>query len=109
LPGGRAIPEIRILRLEHSFACADGETILAAALRQGLYLRHGCKKGGCGTCKAKLVEGDVEMPPGLFALSSDERADGWILLCSSRPTEPCTIDVSTMELSEKEFLDNNPT
>ena len=94
-----------MLPFDRTFACGDDEKILLAALRQGLYLRHGCKNGGCGTCKARLVDGDVDLPPGLMALSHDEQADGWVLLCSATPCNNCTIDVSLMELREDEFLD----
>jgi propane monooxygenase reductase subunit len=76
-------------------------------LRQGLYLRHGCKNGGCGTCKAKLLDGDVTAPPGALALSSDEEADGWVLLCSSSASEDCTLDLSNMDLSEEELLEGD--
>jgi len=99
------MPEIRVLPFDHTFSCGDREPVLLAALRQGLHLRHGCKSGGCGTCKARLVDGEVNLPPGLMALSHDEEADGWVLLCSSRPGTDCTIDVSRMELSKEEFLD----
>lgn len=106
--GGESnIPEIRILPFDRTFSTDDGEKILLAALRQGFYLRHGCKIGGCGTCKAKLVEGEVDLPPGLMALSRDEEADGWVLLCSSTPSGNCTIDISIMELNENEFLDES--
>jgi hypothetical protein len=52
-----------------------------------------------------LIDGEVDLPPGLMALSHDEEADGWVLLCSSRPGTDCTIDVSRMELSKDEYLD----
>jgi hypothetical protein len=39
------------------------------------------------------------------AWAHDEEADGWVLLCSSRPGTDCTIDVSRMELSKDEYLD----
>jgi ferredoxin len=97
-----------VLPFGRGFAQDDGETILAAALRHGLYLRHGCKTGGCGTCKARLLEGDAETPTTTFALSADEQVNGWVLLCSSRATDDCTIDVANMDLAEAEFLGSPP-
>lgn len=96
--------KVHVLPFDRAFECAEGETILAATLREGLYVRYGCKHGGCGTCKGLLVEGDVEESGSTFALDSSERAEGWILLCSSLPSEDCVIDVDSMELTEEEFL-----
>jgi NAD(P)H-flavin reductase/ferredoxin len=84
--------------------CAEGETILAAVLRNGYFVRYGCKYGGCGTCRALLVEGDVRDSGSSFALPDPVRAQGWVLSCSSTPLGDCAIDVSAMELSEEEFL-----
>lgn len=41
--------------------------------------------GACGTCKAKLLEGDVEMDHN-FALGQDELERGYVLTCQSHPT-----------------------
>jgi NAD(P)H-flavin reductase/ferredoxin len=81
----------------------SGETILDAVLRSGRYLRYGCKYGGCGTCRALLVAGEVRDSGSTFALPASARVQGWILLCSSTPLGDCAIDVSSMELSESEF------
>ncbi len=86
-----------------SFECADGATILEAALRNGFFLKYGCGHGGCGTCKVVLSDGEVEGEGSSFAVSAGERADGVVLACSSRPTTDCTIDVESMELTEDEF------
>ena len=36
------------------------ETLLQAALKQGLVLPYGCKNGACGSCKAKILDGEVD-------------------------------------------------
>jgi NAD(P)H-flavin reductase/ferredoxin len=95
---------VTVLPFEHAVECRDDESILAAALRQGLFLRYGCRHGGCGTCKAVLVDGEVTGEGSSFALSSAERAEGIVLLCCSRPVTDCMIDVQSMELTEDEFL-----
>jgi NAD(P)H-flavin reductase/ferredoxin len=88
----------------HTIECAEGQSILNAALSQGCYLRYGCKHGGCGTCKVLVTDGDIEDSGSSFALTPAERAAGWALVCSSRPLSDCAIDVSAMNLTEEEFL-----
>ena len=60
------------------------ETILEAAMREGLEPPHACKSGVCSTCRAKLVEGEVDMDQN-FALEDYEIARGDILTCQSYP------------------------
>jgi ring-1,2-phenylacetyl-CoA epoxidase subunit PaaE len=62
----------------------DGDRILDAALRVRNDAPYACKGGVCGTCRAKLVEGEVEMERN-FALEPDEVADGFVLACQSHP------------------------
>jgi ring-1,2-phenylacetyl-CoA epoxidase subunit PaaE len=68
------------------------ESILDAALRQGIELPYSCKGGVCSTCRAKLVEGEVDMDAN-FALEDYEIARGFILCCQSHPvTDKVTVD-----------------
>lgn len=70
----------------------DGETILEAALKQGADLPFSCKGGVCSTCKAKLMEGKVDMDTN-YALEQEEVEAGYILTCQSHPrTEKVMID-----------------
>jgi phenol hydroxylase P5 protein len=65
----------------------QGQTILEAALAAGVDWPYGCAHGMCGACKARLLVGEVDMgETSTFALFEDERAEGFILTCSSRPT-----------------------
>jgi ring-1,2-phenylacetyl-CoA epoxidase subunit PaaE len=61
-----------------------GEPILDAALRLRGDAPYACKNGVCGTCRAKLVEGKVEMAQN-FALERDEVDRGYVLACQSHP------------------------
>jgi ring-1,2-phenylacetyl-CoA epoxidase subunit PaaE len=63
---------------------AQGDTILNAALKHGADLPYACKGGVCSTCRAKLVEGRVEMDVN-YALEKDEVEAGFILTCQSHP------------------------
>ena len=61
-----------------------GEAILDAALKQGADLPYACKGGVCCTCRAKLVEGQVDMEVN-YGLEPDEIEQGFILTCQSHP------------------------
>jgi ring-1,2-phenylacetyl-CoA epoxidase subunit PaaE len=70
----------------------DAEPILEAALRQGIALPYSCKGGICSTCRAKLVEGEVDMDT-CFALEEYEVRQGYVLCCQSYPvTDRVTVD-----------------
>jgi ferredoxin-NADP reductase/ferredoxin len=76
------------------FECGEDESILSAALRQGVALRYGCKHGACGTCKARIVEGEVDLTQASgFALMQFERDEGVALLCSTYPLEDVVVQL----------------
>jgi ring-1,2-phenylacetyl-CoA epoxidase subunit PaaE len=62
----------------------DSNNILDAGLAEGADLPYSCKGGVCTTCKAKLVEGKIEMEVN-YGLEADEVAAGFILTCQSHP------------------------
>ena len=62
----------------------DGESLLDAALKEGLDLPFSCKGGVCSTCRAKVVEGKVDMAVN-YALEDAEVAAGFVLTCQSHP------------------------
>jgi len=63
----------------------DGQSILDAALNEGADLPFACKGGVCCTCKAKLLQGAIEMDEN-WGLEQDEIDKGFILTCQSHPT-----------------------
>lgn len=63
----------------------NGDNILDAALAHGADLPYACKGGVCSTCRAKVIEGAVQMEVN-YALEPDEVAKGFVLTCQSHPT-----------------------
>jgi len=63
---------------------SDGSTLLDAAMRAGADLPFSCKGGVCSTCKAKVLEGEVEMEV-CYGLEPDEVEAGYVLTCQSHP------------------------
>lgn len=61
-----------------------GDNILDAALKSGADLPYACKGGVCCTCRAKVLEGEVEMEVN-YALEKDEVENGFVLTCQSHP------------------------
>jgi propane monooxygenase reductase component len=76
------IHNVRFEPLGIEMEVEEGETVLDAAFRQGISLMHGCKEGQCGSCKSKLVDGDIELLKySTFALPEYESETGHVLLC----------------------------
>lgn len=71
----------------------DGQTILQAALRNGVWLPFACGHGTCGTCKVQVLEGDVDLgEASTFALMDSERDDGKVLVCCATLESDVTIE-----------------
>lgn len=62
----------------------DGDSILEATLRARPEAPYACKNAVCGTCRARVIEGAVEMDSN-YALEPDELARGFVLTCQSHP------------------------
>ena len=78
----------------HQFTVRDDETILEAALREGFSLPYGCRNGACGSCKGKVVSGDIDYGShSPNALKDDEKAQGRALFCRAKPLSDMTIEV----------------
>jgi ferredoxin len=67
-----------------TFACREDQFILNAALAGGAALPFGCRMGSCGTCSGRVVEGEVDRAEQL-ALTPEQMAEGFIVLCKTRP------------------------
>jgi ring-1,2-phenylacetyl-CoA epoxidase subunit PaaE len=70
----------------------NGMSILDAALKAGADLPFACKGGVCCTCRAKVIEGRVNMEVN-YALETDEVEAGFVLTCQAHPlSEKVVID-----------------
>lgn len=79
--------EVQVIQAgrQRSFLMASGkQTILEAGLESGFELPYSCVGGVCCTCRAQLLEGQVEMMEN-YALEPDEVEEGAILVCQSLP------------------------
>lgn len=71
----------------------EGQTILQAALRQGVWLPFACGHGTCATCKVQVLEGEVEIGAASpFALMDIEREEGKVLACCATVQSDVTIE-----------------
>jgi CDP-4-dehydro-6-deoxyglucose reductase len=78
------------------FTAQDDETVLGAALRNGVTLEHSCRTGRCGSCKSQVRSGSTAPRHVELGLSTEERASGWILSCVSSATTDLTLDVQDL-------------
>lgn len=99
---------VTVLPFGETLEVQPGESVLKAILRQGRFVKYGCKHGGCSTCRAEVVQGEYEVSDNTsFSLSDADRAEGVVLLCSTFvESDELVVDVSqTMDdLSEEQYL-----
>jgi CDP-4-dehydro-6-deoxyglucose reductase len=94
--------QVTIQSSGHTFPVNDGETVLAAALREGIVIAYGCRNGVCGTCKGRLIEGAVDY--GTYqdkAMTEAERQSGMALFCQARPRSDLVIQCRELGMAVK--------
>ena len=92
------IHQVKLASSGKTFAAEEGETILAAALRQGVILPYSCRNGTCASCRGAVVEGEIRypyQPPA--ALSAEEIASGSALLCQAVPAGDVIIEARELD------------
>jgi CDP-4-dehydro-6-deoxyglucose reductase len=85
---------VTIANSTRAFDVAANESVLDAALRASWQLPHSCRGGNCGSCRARLLAGEIDYPHGRpLGLSNAEIAAGEILLCQARARTDLTLEL----------------
>ena len=89
--------EVIVENTGERFTCPADTVILDAGLAAGLHMPHNCRGGACGTCKSKIIEGQVDHGWVMsFAITDEEKAEGFFLACQSKPLSP-VLRLTTVE------------
>jgi phenol/toluene 2-monooxygenase (NADH) P5/A5 len=84
---------ITVEPLGREIECREDQTILDACLRNGVWLPHSCTHGTCATCKAEVLDGEVDHgAASSFALMDYEREEGKLLPCVACPRSDVVIE-----------------
>jgi CDP-4-dehydro-6-deoxyglucose reductase len=87
--------QVKVLPSGHEFFVEGTDSILEASLRAGLAPRYGCNNGACGSCKARVVTGEVlKVRDHQYEISATEHSLGYILMCSYTAVTDLTIEAS---------------
>lgn len=90
--------DLTIEPLGQTVTVEEHQTLLDASLRSGVYLPHACGHGLCGTCKVRVLDGEVDHGPvSSFALMDFEREEGWCLACCAQPESDVVIEADIEE------------
>jgi len=96
--------QVSIEGIDSPIEVRDKETILTAALRQGIRFPHSCRVGGCATCKCQLKEGKVkELTESAYILSEQELDQGYILACQAVPKSNISIKLDNLAAGGPKF------
>jgi phenol hydroxylase P5 protein len=97
--------ELTIEPLGVTIDVEEGQNILDAALRNGIYLPHACCHGLCATCKVQVVDGDIEHGDASpFALMDFEREEGKALACCATLCSDATLEAEIEEDPDAEVI-----
>jgi NAD(P)H-flavin reductase/ferredoxin len=97
------IHHVRLTPDGRSFEVLPGESVLGAALRQGVRLTYGCLHGNCSSCKYLLLDGEVDFGiASPYSLTPGEREAGWALLCCATPL--CDLEIQSSTVHDPRML-----
>ena len=89
------------------FEVKGAKPLLSELRSLGLDLPYGCQYGGCITCAAKLINGEVDQRSQV-ALNNRQINNGYVILCVARAKTDCTFDIgveSHDKLYRNPFID----
>ena len=100
---------ITLAKSNISFSVAPDQSLLDAALGASLNMPHSCKSGNCGSCRARLLQGEVHYPNGPpLGLSDTEVADGFVLLCQARARGDLCIETYEVTTPDQALIKRLP-
>jgi CDP-4-dehydro-6-deoxyglucose reductase len=79
-----------------SFEARPDESLLDAALRQGVVLDYSCRTGRCSSCKGRVLSGETTAAHDEIGLTAEERAQGFVLACVRRASSPVTLEIDDL-------------
>jgi CDP-4-dehydro-6-deoxyglucose reductase, E3 len=91
------------------FNVTPEQSLLDAALDASLNLPHSCKGGNCGSCRARLLQGEIYYPNGApLGLSEAEAAEGFVLMCEARARSDILIETFEITSPEQALIKRLP-
>lgn len=94
----KPIHSVRLEPLGTVLNVKEGRRILDAALDEGIAFPSSCRVGGCGTCKCRLVQGDVkQFTDSSYVLTKEEVEAGFVLGCQSTPLGSVVVELPDSE------------
>ena len=99
---GKGEYEINTIPCGHRLIARAGETVLEAALRQGVNLPYVCRDGACGVCKGRILKGTVDY--GTYqkgVLTEAEKTEGKALFCCAKPLSDLDIECHEVDKSRQ--------
>ena len=87
--------QVKIIPSGHEYLVEGKDSILEAALRNGISLNYGCDNGNCGLCKARIISGEVQkIHHHDYKLSEAEKQMGYTLMCCYTPLTDLVIEAA---------------
>jgi|TARA_B100000287_G_scaffold56107_1_gene49291 ferredoxin len=90
--------KVSIANNQENFIVEYGETLLSAALRNGINWPKKCQVGSCGTCRCKIISGNIRPEIDFaYVLEADEINDGFALACQTTLKSDVSVDVKLLD------------
>ena len=88
--------QITLSQSGHQFQVENNESVLDAAIRQGIGLPYGCRNGQCGNCQGRIKSGTFQYQKSITALGPEQQAAGQALLCQAFPQSDLEIEIDEL-------------
>jgi ferredoxin len=91
---------IEIAGVDGTFTCPDGQSLLSAMINNGRScIKVGCRNGGCGVCRVRIIQGDYQCQKMTRSrISEQDEAQGIVLACRVLPGSDLALEPMPLEL-----------